>query len=221
MLDTAFPRPLGDAGNPASYPLPVRIVRVPAGVAQVVRDAPPLSGMEAALLGAARELRAAGAVGLVSTCGFLVTSQARLAAAAGLPVMLSALSLWPLLRTMHAPGAAVGILTASRPALGPAALAAAGIAPAEAAIAGMEDCPAFAGPILHGAPVDRLDAAAIAEAAADRAAALVAGRSEIAAILLECANLPPCAARIAQAARRPVYTILDAAALIWSGAHRA
>jgi hypothetical protein len=36
MLDTNFARPLGDAGNPASWPFPVIIERVPRACAKSV-----------------------------------------------------------------------------------------------------------------------------------------------------------------------------------------
>jgi len=119
MLDTAFERIPGDAGNPASYHRPARIRVVPqADVPDIVRDGRPAPALVAAFRAAARAFEAEGAVAITSTCGFLVTVQQDIAAGLRIPVMVSALSLFP------APPAELGwpicVLTAARPPPGPA-----------------------------------------------------------------------------------------------------
>lgn len=112
-LDTAFPRIRGDAGNPASWPFPARVQVIPgAGSTEIVRDGRPPDELLQKFIEAARALEAEGAFGLVSTCGFLVTSQQEIAVAVRIPVMLSALSLYPLIAGMTG-GRRIGILTAS------------------------------------------------------------------------------------------------------------
>ncbi|GIT89991.1 hypothetical protein JANAI62_05260 [Jannaschia pagri] len=217
MLDTAFPRILGDAGNVDSYPCPAVLHRVAGAEARrVVRPGQPDVDLLPPFLAAARTLEEGGAVGLVSTCGFLVHFQGDIARAVGIPVILSALSLCPLVQGMTG-GRPVGILTASAASLTQGGLAAAGIAPQDAHVAGLEDCPAFALAILSPdpTPLEQFDSQAIAAAAVARARALIDHTPEIGAILLECGNLPPYTQAIAQATGRPVFSILDAARLLW------
>lgn len=214
MLDTAFERIAGDAGNPASYHRPARLhVVAGAGSPQIVRDGPPAPALARAFVGAAQRLEAEGAAAIASTCGFLAHLQDEVAAAVRVPVMLSALSLVPaLLRAYGGPnGGQIGILTASASSLGPATLAAAGIRPDRVVVAGLEDCPAFAAAFLapKSAQPSRIDRAAIGAAAVARAVALCARHPETPALVLECGNLPPYAADIAAATGRPVHTILD------------
>jgi len=215
-LDTRFPRIPGDAGHPGSYHLPARIRVVEgAGSPDIVRDGRPAPEIEDRFIAAARALEAEGASLITSTCGFLVTSQDRIAASVSVPVMLSGLMLAPLARAMTG-GRPVGILTASAAALGPAALAAAGIASDQVRIAGLDSNPRFAATFLaaKSAQAERLDAAALGEEVAETARRLVAETPGIGALVLECGNLPPYQAMIAAAVGRPVFSILDGARLI-------
>ena len=149
MLDTQFERVLGDAGNPASYPVPVRLERVHgAGSLEVVRDGRPSDNLIKAFVKASRSLEAQGAIALTSTCGFLISIEDEIASAVSIPVLVSALSMYREIRLAH-PKGPVGIITASKAALGDAALAAAGIQKDNVIIEGMEDCPAFAEAILR------------------------------------------------------------------------
>lgn len=213
MLDTRFARPLGDAGNPDSYHCPTRIRMVAgAGSLDIVQDGEISAALTQAFVEAARALEAEGAGAIVSTCGFLVTAQQRIAHAVNIPVCLSALSLFGLVQGLNG-GRRLGILTASRSSLGAAALRAAGIDPALAVIAGMEDCAAFADAILTPTEKQnsRLDQTSIAADVVEKARGLMALDADIGAIILECGNLPPYADAIRAATGRPVYSILDAA----------
>lgn len=216
MLDTAFERILGDAGNPESYhrPARTRIVKR-AGSTDIVRDGLPRPDLVPEFCAAAQSLEVDGAVALTSTCGFLVTLQQDIAAAVTIPVMLSALSLFPVLRTVHA-NRPIGILTASAIALGPKVLRAAGIDPNHAHVTGMEDCTAFSSAILvpRAEQPKTIDREAVAQSAIAKAVALYRSHPDVGAILLECGNLPPYASAIRAATGRPVYSILDGAKLI-------
>jgi hypothetical protein len=216
MLDTAFPRPLGDAGNSKSYGVPARLRVVPkAETLEIVRDGLPAEALVQGFIAAARALEAEGAVAIVSTCGFLILVQRRIAASVSVPVMLSAMSLLPLVKAVHG-GAPVGVLTASAAQLGPEMLEAAGVSKADVRIAGLEACSAFSQAILVPKELQpaTLDEAAIGAAVVAKAQALCAATPEISALVLECGNLPPYAAAIEMATGRPVYSILDGARLI-------
>lgn len=211
MLDTAFERVPGDAGNPASYPLPARTIIVRnADSTDIVRNGRPDPALLAAFCDAAIRLEADGAVALTSTCGFLITAQQEIARSVSIPVMVSALSLFPIIYTMHG-SRPVGIMTASSKQLGSVVLDAAGIPSRQAAIAGMQDEQAFASCFLVPKPQQRrfIDQRAIETAVVKKAIALCQNTPGISAILLECGNLPPYTKAIESATGKPVYSILD------------
>lgn len=212
MLDTRFPRILGDAGNVKSYGRPAKAAVVPGAESlAIVRDGPPAPALIDAFCRAAVRLEARGAVVIVSTCGFLVTAQDQIARSVRVPVMVSALSLFPILRQRY-PDRRICILTASKKMLGPKTLAAAGINRADVLIEGMEDCDAFARAILRpkADQAVAIDRARIEDFVTDAARRLVAQTPDDCLFLLECGNLPPYAGAIHAATGCPVYSILDA-----------
>lgn len=78
MLDTRFPRTHGDAGNPSTWPFPVRIAVVGgASPERVVRD--DAEGLIDAFVDAGLQLVAQGVDAITTTCGFLVLHQRVLA----------------------------------------------------------------------------------------------------------------------------------------------
>lgn len=216
MLDTAFERILGDAGNPDSYHLPARVAVIEnSDSTLIVRNGKPEDSMMAAFCKAAQLLEADGAIALTSTCGFLITSQEAIARCVNIPVMLSALTLFPLIRAVHG-DRPVGIMTASRQQLGSVVLAAAGIQPEHTIIAGMEDEDCFASCFLLPKAQQRksIDQQAIKSAVVHKAVSLCHANPDVSAILLECGNLPPYAQAIREATGKPVYSILDGVRLL-------
>ncbi|MEM9318255.1 MAG: aspartate/glutamate racemase family protein [Pseudomonadota bacterium] len=215
MLDTTFPRIHGDAGNTSSYPYRAEIAVVSgAGAAAIVRPGHPRRDLLPAFKQAAKDLQAAGAVGLISTCGFLIHFQDEIAQAVDVPVMVSALSLFDTVRIATG-GRPVGILTASATSLLDGGLQAAGIDGRAVHVAGLEDCAAFCDPILLGRDQPSLDVAKIEASVVARAKALLVRHTQIGAFLLECGNLPPYAPAIRAATGKPVFSILDAARMLW------
>jgi len=218
MLDTAFLRIPGDAGNAGTYHMPVRFKTVAgAGSLDIVKDALPADALVEAFCQAARALETEGAVGIISTCGFLVSVQDDIARAVSVPVIVSSLSLFPVIAAATGKRP-VGILTASKTSLGKDILAAAKIPPGAVRISGFEDVDAFARAILveKVRQPSTLQVGLIEKAAVEKAECLIAATPHIGAFLLECANLPPYATAIRQATGRPVFSIIDAANLLWT-----
>ena len=203
MLDTRFPRPPGDIGNPATFDFPVRyaIVRG-ASPKRVVRDG------DAALLQpfieAGRALVRDGADAITTSCGFLVVFQRALQDALGVPVWTSSLLLVRGLAAALPPGRAVGIVTVDAAALGAPHLHAAG-APPDTPIEGLAPGSAFQRCLLDDEPT--LDVDAARRATVDAAHALTARRPDVAALVLECTNMPPYAAAVREATGLPVHDI--------------
>src|SRR6187549_3915493 len=75
MLDTRFPRPPGDAGNPASWPGPTLLKVVPqAWPRKIVQSAAGLraAGVLHQIVDVVRQLESSGVHAITTSCGFLV-----------------------------------------------------------------------------------------------------------------------------------------------------
>ena len=214
MLETRFPRPVGDIGNPATFAFPVRHA--------VVRGASPrrvVHGSDPRLLQpfieAGRRLVDEGADAISTSCGFLVLFQQALQDALAVPVWTSSLLLLPSLQAALPTGRVVGVVTVDAAALGEAHLRAAGAA-IDAPIGGLEPGCAFQRALLDDEPMfDRDEACAATVAAAQ---ALQRRRPDLGAIVLECTNMPPYADAVRAATGLPVHDITTLLASRFGGA---
>ena len=202
MLETRFPRIVGDIGNTDSFDYPV-IFRTMQGIgsADAVTAHPDRPRVLAALKANAEALAAEGAVGLATSCGFLALYQDDLAAVSPVPVATSAL-----LHIGRMKGKKVGVITASAKNLTPAHFEAVG-APGDTPFVGLPEDSSFAGTFLrNGLTLDR-DVVEREVVAAGRD--LVARHPEVDTVVLECTNLPPYKVALAAALGLPVYDVLD------------
>jgi hypothetical protein len=198
MLDTRFPRAVGDVGNPASFAMPVRH-RVVAGASpqRVVRDGDP--ALLQPFIDTARQLIDEGARAITTSCGFLVQFQQAMQAALPVPVWTSSLLKLPELQ-------APGVITVDVLSLGAAHLHAAG-ADATVPVVGLAaDCHLQRALLEDLAHIDPQQAEADVVDAAQR---LVARWPAVREIVLECTNMPPYAKAVARATRRPVHHIIS------------
>jgi Asp/Glu/hydantoin racemase len=157
-------------------------------------------------LDGARALEAAGVRAITTSCGFLAMFQRRLAAAVNVPVFTSALQLVPVVAAMLGPGRAVGVLTVDAGALGPKHLAGAGITEdMHVVVRGLEDGTVFTRALLDNQM--ELDIESARRENVEAARDLTERHPEVAAIVLECTNMPPYAAAIREATGLPVFDI--------------
>ncbi len=215
MLQTRFPRPPGDIGNPASFRVPTRRrVIARATAPQVVRDAAGLAagGLLDAFTAAAVEFEREGAAAITTSCGFLVLFQRELQDAVRVPLVTSSLLMLP---GLLASREQVGLLTISSEALGPEYLVAAGV-PRErlpdVVIQGMDPRGEFATAILQDRP--RMDAAQAGREAVEAARELKRRAPGVDIVVLECTNLPPFASRIEQATGLRTLSLLQCETLL-------
>lgn len=197
MLDTRFPRPLGDIGHPGSFTMPVRhrVVRAASPERVVRRRA---QGLLPAFVAEAQALVAEGARAITTSCGFLVLVQAELQAALPVPVWSSSLLQLP---SLEAPG----VVTAEASSLTEDHLRAAGAAP-DTPVAGLPDGGPLQRTLLENLPT--LDEAAARADTVAAAHALIERHPAVREIVLECTNLPPYADAVRAATGRPVHDIL-------------
>jgi len=207
MLDTRFPRPPGDIGNPATFAalgIPVRYRTVTgASPVRVIREGDP--ALLAPFIEAARELAEQGAALISTSCGFLAGFQPELAAALDVPVVTSSL-------LQCAKLDAPGVLTIDAQSLSPALLARAGV-PVGTPVQGIRPGSEFHTRLLFNHTQLDLDEARrnVVEGAQE----LVRSHPGVRSIVLECTNMPPYRDAIEAATGRPVHDIITLLQARW------
>ena len=203
MLETRFPRPRGDIGNPQTFAFPVhyRTVRGASPRRVVIERDPTLL---APFVDAARALEREGVAAVTTSCGFLALFQREMAAAVAVPMWTSSLLLIAEIEAGLAAGSRVGIVTADADSLSADHLRAVG-ARADTPREGLAVGSRFRASILEDrAELDMGEAEQATVAAALR---LIARHPEVAAIVLECTNMPPYADAVRAATGLPVHDI--------------
>jgi len=203
MLETRFPRPRGDIGNPATFSFPVRYRTVSgASPRRVVIERDPT--LLAPFIEAARALEREGVAAIATSCGFLALFQREMATSVTVPMWTSSLLLVADIEAGLPDGRRVGVVTADVDSLTAEHLAAVG-ARADTPREGLSPDSRFRATLLEDrADLDTADAERATVAAALR---LVARHPEVAAIVLECTNMPPYANAVSAATDRPVHDI--------------
>jgi Asp/Glu/hydantoin racemase len=111
MMDTVFPRLIGDIGNARTYNIPVRYYTV----RDISTDNLTAANVEERLLQpfieAAKILEREGCKAITTSCSFLTGFQKQLADAVNIPVFTNTLILAPFLHTMLNTKLKIGILT--------------------------------------------------------------------------------------------------------------
>jgi len=203
MLDTRFPRPRGDVGHAATFPFPVRYRTVRGASPQrVVVERDP--ALLAPFIAAARELVEEGVAAVTTSCGFLTLFQRQLAEAVPVPVWTSSLLLVAEIEAALGAGGRVGVVSADAASLTGEHLRAAG-ARADTPVEGLAPGSPFRATLLDDLADLDIDEASRATVAAARR--LVARRPDVAAIVLECTNMPPYAHAVHAATGLPVHDI--------------
>jgi hypothetical protein len=213
MLETRFPRPPGDIGNPATFGFPVRhaVVRG-ASPQRVVRER--AADLLQPFIEAGLGLCAEGALGLATSCGFLALFQRQLAQALPVPVATSSLLQVAWLRPLLPPDRVAGVLTIDAAALSAEHLLAVG-APADTPVEGVAPDGEFATRLLGDAPT--LDLARAQAEVVQAAKRLLARRPDVGALVLECTNMPPYARAVREATAVPVYDVVTLLDWFWAG----
>ena len=215
-LESYFPKPPGHIKNPSSMPFTLSY-EVISGLTVPALLNNPSDEMIEPLLAAARRLEASGVKAITGSCGFLALFQRQIAAAVNVPVCVSSLLLAPMIHTMTA--RPVGVITASKDALTSAHLEAVGAAHVPLQVEGMEQSAEFTEVILDNKRND-MDLVVIEADLLAAGERLVARVPEIGAVLLECTDLPPYAARLQHAIQRPVFDIITLTQMVYAATRR-
>jgi Asp/Glu/hydantoin racemase len=201
MLETRFPRPLGDVGHPGTFEFEVRRKVVQGATPQRVVRSDNVADLQP-FIAAAHELVGEGCDAISTSCGFLARWQAQLQAALTVPVWTSALLQ---LAPCQASGRHCGVITIDAASLGPEHLLAVGADPATP-VEGITPGSALHRTLLHDLPtLDEVDAQQQVLAAAGR---LLTRHPALDCLVLECTNLPPYAPALRAATGVAVLDIL-------------
>ena len=190
MLDTRFPRPRGDIGNAQTFAFPVHYRTVAsASPRRVVIERDP--ALLAPFIDAARALEREGVAAVTTSCGFLALFQREMAAALAVPMWTSSLLLVAEIEAGWRDGRRVGVVTADAASLTAEHLRAVGA---------RTDTP------IEGLAVDSRFRRTLLEDRAELDLA-EAEQATVAAVVLECTNLPPYADAVRAATGLPVHDI--------------
>ncbi len=213
MLDTRFPRPPGDVGNPETYAragIPVRFSTVKgASPRRIVEEAD--ARLVQPFVDAAVQLVAEGASMVTTSCGFLAAYQDVISKAVSVPVLTSSL----LQVRRHA---RPGIVTFDAQSLTPRILQAAEV-PAGTPVTGVRP-----GCELHRRILNNETSLDLAEAqrnVVEAALRLVETSPSVENIVLECTNMPPYRDAVAAATGRAVHDIETLILAAWRAAQSA
>lgn len=188
MLDTIFPRIIGDIGNAKTFDFPVRYKIVPKAIpTKVVIDNDP--SLIDPFINAARELETEGVKAITTSCGFLAVFQQVLSEAVAVPVFTSSLLQVPMIERMLGSKQKIVIVTAHGGKLGTKQLAGAGIADINHIIMGLEDRQEFYSTFVVQKAT--LDVKKLKQEMEDTAFEIKNNYKNVGAIVFECTNLPP------------------------------
>lgn len=205
MMDTRFPRLLGDIGHANTFDFPVlyRMVRN-ASPSRVVREQ--ADGLLDDFLTVAFELSAGGVRGITTSCGFMALHQKTIAAQVPVPVFTSSLMQIPLVQAMLQPQQKVGVITADSRYLTPQHFGEVGVVKSQVVVRGLET-----GKELHRVLLENQEELDVEQAEADMveiARELVSSHPEVGAIVFECTNMPPYAQKVKSVTGLPVFDLV-------------
>ncbi|WP_094507582.1 aspartate/glutamate racemase family protein [Brucella thiophenivorans] len=204
MLDTGFPRPPGDVGNPASWEMPVRFQKVcGASPDKIIRQGG--ADLIEDFVRAGEALIAVGCSALVTSCGFMARHQGTLSAKLSVPIGTSSLLQLPMVSRLIGPQRKVGVITYDEVSLDDAILMACG-ADIQTPRIGMPNGGAFRELIEGNGDYDRI---ALEVEIIQAAQELKLREPDLGAVVLECTNMPPFAQAVSRTCGFPVFDVLS------------
>jgi hypothetical protein len=206
MMDTKFPRALGDIGNAATWPMSVTYRVVKGAVPERLAQPEPDPQLLEPFIDGVRALEADGVRAILTSCGFLAAYQRELANAVSIPVLASSLLQVPMAASVINADQRVAIITA-RTVLTERHFNGVGWSAKDipvVQVAPHEDGP-FIATFVGDAPEANMDE--IDKEVASLTHDLQAHHPEVGAIVLECANLAPFGPTVRRVSGLPVFDL--------------
>lgn len=201
MLNSKFPREIGDVGNALSYEFPVIFRTIDrANVQNVVTN--PDNSIIDEVMEAAKELENLGVKAISTSCGFLVIHQKKIAEKLSVPFFSSALLLLPLIENLN--NGKILVVTADSRSLGEEYFRSAGMRDtSRVIIKGLQDMKEFSRVILNDA--SNMDMTKIAQEVRHAVSDGLNNHANVKSVLFECHNLPPYSRDISNEFHLPVF----------------
>ncbi|ODQ58537.1 hypothetical protein WICANDRAFT_96599 [Wickerhamomyces anomalus NRRL Y-366-8] len=211
-------RPPGDPLNELSYHFPVIHQTVPnATVPNVVASGKFSEEFLQAFVDACNSLEKRGAIGIITSCGFLAQVQHRLAEKINIPIATSSLLQVPLVLSILSPKKKVAILTFDGETLGEAHFEGIGVTPEmrkRVKVFGCKDGGHLRNLCIEGTPYVHEE---LEKELVELAETAVSEDDSFGAFVLECTQMPPTSKAIQKATGLPVYDAITMIDWFYSG----
>lgn len=206
ILDAAYPCIPGNVGNATTYDFPVRYKEIKgASIERLLCDRDP--ALLEPFIEGARELEAEGVRAITGACGFMALFQKQVAAAVEVPVFLSSLLQIPFIHQTLKPGQKIGVVTANASCMTDEHFANVGVSKEiPIVLYGMEGKDEFRSSVLE--EKGTLDSSLVEREVTETAIQMITEHPDVAAIVLECSDLPPYARAVYEATGRPVFDFI-------------
>jgi len=210
MLNTQFPRLLGDVGNAKTFQGEVIYETVDiATVSSIVVNEKPDDKIIDAFVESAKRLINRGAKVVGTSCGFMASAQHEIGNQLSMPFISSSLILLPLIKTLYGEQTHIGILSFDKTKLAPCHFPeAAQFDSSTISVTGLEPSGYWYQCISEGTTEINIDRAK--EDVLHTAKSCLAQNPRIAVLLLECTNLSPWKEEIKRVSNLPVFDLVEA-----------
>ena len=206
ILDAAYPCVPGNVGNATTFPFPVRYHEVRgASIDRLLNQRDP--SLLAPFVEGAQKLEAEGVRAITGACGFMALCQQEIADAVDVPVFMSSMLQVPFIVRTLKRGKKVGIISANASVMTEQHLRNVGItADMPVVLYGMESKDEFRSSVLE--EKGTMDTDIVEREILEVCDRMLAENPEVAAIQLECSDLPPFAAAVHRHTGLPVFDFI-------------
>ena len=217
LLDTIFPRLLGDVGNPKTFPFPVIYEKVQGAIPmRVVKERD--GCLLPSFIEGAKALERRGVKAITTSCGFLAIWQKEIASAVDIPVFTSSLLQVPWAYQITGRRGRIGVLTADVSSLTEVHFQGVGAAGIPMVVRGLNPEGEFYRVYIGNSP--NIDVSKAGREMVAEASALMNEHPDISGLVLECANMPVFGKAVRDTINVPVFDIVTLTCFIWSSIFR-
>lgn len=217
LLDTIFPRLLGDVGNPKTFPFPVIYEKVQGAIPmRVVKERD--GCLLPSFIEGAKALERRGVKAITTSCGFLAIWQKEIASAVDIPVFTSSLLQVPWAYQIAGRRGRIGVLTADVSSLTEVHFQGVGAAGIPMVVRGLNPEGEFYRVYIGNSP--NIDVSKAGREMVAEASALMNEHPDISGLVLECANMPVFGKAVRDTVKVPVFDIVTLTCFIWSSIFR-
>lgn len=217
LLDTIFPRLLGDVGNPKTFPFPVIYEKVQGAIPmRVVKERD--GCLLPSFIEGAKALERRGVKAITTSCGFLAIWQKEIASAVDIPVFTSSLLQVPWAYQIAGRRGRIGVLTADVSSLTEVHFEGVGAAGIPMVVRGLNPEGEFYRVYIGNSP--NIDVSKAGREMVAEASALMNEHPDISGLVLECANMTVFGKAVRETVKVPVFDIVTLTCFIWSSVFR-